>query len=59
MNFAIMRAAGFGKEVNRVQMGLCPFCAKEILDEDFKDELSRKEYAISGLCQACQDNFYK
>ena len=22
---------------------------------EFKDELSKKEYTISGLCQACQD----
>lgn len=22
---------------------------------DFRDELSRKEYSISGLCQSCQD----
>lgn len=26
---------------------------------EFKDELSRREYAISGLCQACQDKFFK
>lgn len=24
----------------------------------FKDELSRREYAISGLCQECQDKFF-
>ena len=22
---------------------------------DFRDEVSRKEYTISGLCQSCQD----
>jgi hypothetical protein len=25
---------------------------------NFKDELSRKEYTISGMCQNCQDEFY-
>lgn len=25
---------------------------------DFKNELSRREYSISGMCQACQDNFF-
>lgn len=25
---------------------------------NFKDELSRKEYSISGLCQTCQDAFF-
>jgi len=25
----------------------------------FKDQLSQREYAISGLCQACQDTVFK
>lgn len=25
---------------------------------EFRDELSRREYAISGLCQKCQDAFF-
>ncbi len=25
---------------------------------DFNDELSRREYAISGLCQGCQDGVF-
>ena len=25
---------------------------------EFKDELSRKEYTISGLCQSCQEEIY-
>lgn len=34
-----------------------PFgCGKPITT--FKDELSRKEYSISGLCQSCQDAFF-
>lgn len=24
----------------------------------FKDELSAREYKITGMCQACQDKFY-
>lgn len=24
----------------------------------FKDEVSRREYQISGLCQTCQDRFF-
>lgn len=31
-------------------------CAGPALE--FRDELSRKEYTISGLCQKCQDAFY-
>jgi len=26
--------------------------------EDFKDQLSIKEYSISGLCQKCQDDTF-
>lgn len=25
---------------------------------DFRDDLSRREYTISGLCQKCQDSFF-
>lgn len=25
---------------------------------EFKDDLSRREYSISGLCQACQDKVF-
>ena len=24
----------------------------------FRDDLSKKEYAISGMCQSCQDDFF-
>lgn len=27
--------------------------------EDFKDDLSRKEFTISGMCQECQDSVFK
>jgi len=37
--------------------GLCATCAQPI--GEFRDELSRNEFAISGLCQACQDQFFK
>lgn len=32
---------------------LCPFCKRPI--GEFRDELSLREYSISGLCQECQD----
>lgn len=34
----------------------CAQCGKEAVA--FRDELSRKEYAISGLCQPCQDEAF-
>ena len=36
--------------------GKCPLCGKEIdVSNEFRDNLSIKEYFISGLCQKCQD----
>jgi len=49
----------FPKEEERRRQGLCPFCAKQIdPGKEFRDELSRKEFAISGLCQKCQDKTF-
>lgn len=59
MNENIMRSAGFNEEMDQVKRGKCPFCGKDIdPNKEFRDELSKKEYAISGLCQACQDEVF-
>tara|TARA_Y100000004_G_scaffold195896_1_gene264243 strand:+ start:139 stop:345 length:207 start_codon:yes stop_codon:yes gene_type:complete len=36
--------------------GQCVKCGG--FDLEFRDELSRKEYGISGLCQPCQDGIF-
>ena len=36
--------------------GQCVKCGEFNLE--FRDELSRKEYGISGLCQPCQDGIF-
>jgi len=41
---------------DRIMMGLCTFCA--ITLDDFRDDLSAKEYSISGMCQSCQDKTF-
>jgi hypothetical protein len=58
MNEAIMRAAGFNKEVDRIKRGGCPFCSLPVSHMAFRDDLSRKEFHISGLCQKCQDETF-
>lgn len=40
-----------------IQLKKCVFCKDP--DFNFRDDLSRKEYEISALCQKCQDDFYK
>ena len=37
---------------------ICVTCPAPIVDADFDNELSRKEYGISGMCQSCQDNVF-
>jgi len=35
---------------------ICSVCPKEITG--FRDQLSEKEYTISGMCQDCQDETF-
>lgn len=44
----------FPDKAKIIEQGKCPFCYKEINEDDF-DELSAKEFSISGLCPKCQD----
>lgn len=39
-----------------VRAGSCPFCQRTCTD--FRDDESRKEHRISGLCQECQDSIF-
>jgi len=36
-----------------VNSGKCVTCKRDA--KSFRDEISRREYAITGMCQACQD----
>ena len=58
MNKELMKAAGFGVEVELVEQDICPFCHKPINKDDFIDELSRREFKITGCCQSCQDDLF-
>ena len=58
MNESIMRQAGFDKEVDAVKCGKCPICNQEIDMEEFVDEISRREFYISGMCQKCQNEIF-
>ena len=40
-----------------IKADLCVFCGKEA--KTFRDDLSLKEYTISGLCQSCQDDVFR
>lgn len=51
---------GFLKTCNdRIEDGKCPFCGKSIdVEIEFRDQLSKREFEISGLCQKCQDEIF-
>ena len=59
MNKDIMKYFGFSEEVKLVEENRCPFCKLFIDKSSFTDELSVEEYKISGVCQKCQDDFFK
>ncbi len=52
---------GFSGRTTAIKADLCvkpPIGCGEPATK-FKDELSRKEYTISGWCQKCQDGFFE
>ena len=36
----------------------CVSCGAEVSEEGFRDEVSLREFHISGLCQVCQDKVF-
>lgn len=38
---------------------VCPCCETQIRLEDFTNELSLKEFEISGLCEDCQNDLFE
>ncbi len=50
-----MSLFGRSREIAR-EGGQCVKCGEFNLE--FRDELSRKEHGISGLCQCCQDEIF-
>ena len=36
----------------------CPRCGIDVKQDEFVDELSKKEFKVSGTCQKCQDEIF-
>ena len=50
-----------GKDhVTVIKEGKCLTCdeAHDLIASSFRDDISRKEYSISGMCQSCQDDVF-
>jgi hypothetical protein len=43
-----------------IEDGICLTCdeSKGLKATSFRDDISRKEYAISAMCQSCQDDIF-
>lgn len=52
-------SALFPKERENVRKGLCAVCSKPVKRKDLKNEISKKEFDLTGFCQKCQDDFYR
>ncbi len=49
----------FPNMISRVMNNLCVDCGKVIKETEFKSELAKREYSISGLCNNCQVKVFK
>jgi len=47
----------FPERIELLKKGFCTICGELI--QDFRNEISHKEYQISGMCQKCQDSVFK
>jgi len=52
-----MSLKSFGRSrTGSIARNACVICGEDA--SEFKDELSRKEFTISGMCQSCQDKTF-
>lgn len=42
--------------IDAIEKDICIVCDKSAVE--FKDEISRREFRISGMCQECQDGIF-
>jgi hypothetical protein len=55
----LLIALGFEDQIKNVEENNCAWCGSDKTKFiDFKDNLSRKEFTISGMCQVCQDKTF-
>ncbi len=51
-----MSQAAFGRSRNEP---VCVTCGNtKVSPSDFRDDVSRKEFGLSRMCQNCQDDFF-
>jgi len=58
MSKNMLEECGILDDFDTAKKKYCPLCKNVINMHDFKDEISRREFLISGMCQKCQDDFF-
>ena len=55
-----MLSSVFGVDrVKTISEGYCVSCdTEDIKATSFRDDISKKEYSISAMCQSCQDDIF-
>ena len=57
MSMKMAKDSGKGlKRSKALKVKKCVLCGNDAVK--FTDELSKREFKISGMCQVCQDNFF-
>lgn len=46
----------FPGSTNLMKANKCPTCKKDI--KEFRNQISKREFEISGMCQQCQDSVF-
>ena len=54
---ALLTAITGRNRADSIKNEVCNWCDKPVVE--FKDAISAKEYAISGMCQTCQDKTFR
>ncbi len=55
---SMLTSLGMGAAVEKAKLGCCASCGNSIGADEFRNEISLREFNISGLCQICQDSIF-
>ena len=49
----------FNNKDHAIDNSFCAWCNSKVVATEFHDELSMKDYSITGLCMDCQNKTYR
>lgn len=57
--WALLCSEHFCECGGEIEVMVCRWCKKDIVEGEFKDKESYEEFLISGLCAKCQDEIFE